>query len=166
MTDSNNKVSSTLVSSLVTDVVAILMDGALENIYTTLASSLVTDATDQVSSTSESSLGLMNGALENMDVTLASSLVTNELTNSVLSTPSFFPFSHITLPFAYNCVTGCSIQVVLYHSVLYLRFLISQFPPIFFSKIYFPCEEFYFLYSKNFPVRIFSHSQFSPSQYS
>ena len=94
-----------------------------------------------------------------MGLILASSLVTNALANSGLSTPSLFPFSHISLSFVYNCVTGCSIQVILYHSVLYLRVIHSQFPLNIFSKPCFPCVDFFifreFSGPNGFPFTVF-----------
>ena len=136
-TGANNKVTLTLTlaSSLVTDVAPILTNSALENMDITLISSLVTNSTDKVTSTLVSSFVtdvapiLANSTLENMDMTLVFSLVTNALANSGLSTPSLFPFSHISLPIAYNCVIGCSIQVISFHSILYLRVLTNQLPP-------------------------------------
>ena len=117
-TDATDKVSPNLVSSIVVDAAHTLTNCPLENIDLTLASSLVTDATDKVSPNLVSNLEtdvaptLTNGTLKNMDLTLASSLVTNSLANSGLSTPSLFYFSHILLPFTYNYLTGCSIQVI------------------------------------------------------
>ena len=148
VTDANDEVSLSSISSLMNDVVPILTNGVLENMDLLMAYILITDTNDKVSSILAFSLVtdvepvLMNGVLENIDLTLASSLVTNAFATSRFSTTSLFPFSHISLPFTYNCFTGCFIQVIIYHSVLYLRILISQFPPNIFSETYFPCKAF------------------------
>ena len=120
--DAIDKVSSTSVSSLVTDTVYILANDALENIDSILASTLVTDALsiltndsiDKVSLNLASSIVtdaasiLTNDSIENIDLTLVYRLENNSIAHSRLLTPSLFTFLRMSLTFSFNCVTGYS----------------------------------------------------------
>ena len=135
VTDVNKKVSLTLASSLVPDMAPILTNGALENMdlpmalpmalsttlptalpmtlsmalltYPPIASSLVTDASDEVCST------------------LTSSLVIDE-TNIDLPLP-LLPYPNMVLPFHFHCITGIDLTYLLsYLPSLLLKDLLSN----------------------------------------
>ena len=167
MNDALEKIYSILVSSLVIDVEYILVNDAIDKTISASASSRVTgmasiltnDSIENIDSTLASSLeskkllgridsplvssSETNNSPANLDPTLVSALETNALSNSGLTILSVFPFSHISLPFTFNCVTSCSvIQVISYHSVLYFRVFISPIPSKHVSDTYFLCEVF------------------------